>query len=254
MRQGPAHYLLRCDDLCPMVSAQRWRELVALITEFGLKPILAVVPDNGDYALQASAPDPAFWATIRGLEKQGCVIALHGYRHLCNSTGKSLLGLHRRTEFAGVPEETQHAWIRAGLEILRGHGLNPRVWVAPRHGFDKATLRALHKEGIGILSDGFARVPFQRGRLVWIPQQLWGPVLQPRGLWTICLHPNTLSDREMMRLREFVRAHSEHFTSVDRVLAEWKPGRLSFPERLRELLALWCKRTSHARRRHRRKA
>lgn len=96
-------YLLRIDDLCPGVSHERWREFRALIEEFRLQPILAVVPDNHDPALQFSKPDSSFWSQIRILESAGATIGLHGFRHLCLSRGRSLLGLHRTSEFAGIP-------------------------------------------------------------------------------------------------------------------------------------------------------
>ena len=69
-----------------------------------------------------------------------------------------------------------------GSKTLRTYGLNPKLWVAPRHGFDRNTLRALQQEGIGYLSDGFARIPFRRGGITWIPQQLWEPVRKSSGL------------------------------------------------------------------------
>lgn len=234
----PAQYLLRCDDLCPTISRHRWQRFVSLIEEFGIRPILAVVPDNRDPDLEISPPDPEFWKQMRELESAGATIGLHGYRHLSNSSGRGLLALHRRTEFAGVAVETQRTWIRAGLEILRGHGLNPRIWVAPRHGFDVQTLHALLEEGINVLSDGFARVPFTRGGLTWIPQQFWEPVEKPHGLWTICTHPNTAENSMVERLREFLRDHAAEFTSVERVLAELRPAKLSPAERLYEALAL----------------
>ena len=86
---------------------------------------------------------------MRSLQTAGATIAMHGYRHLCTSRGKSILGLHQETEFAGVEESQQRQWIRSGLAILRGHGLSPRLFVAPRHGFDRSTLRALAGEGLG---------------------------------------------------------------------------------------------------------
>lgn len=238
MNRKPAQYLLRLDDLCPTASRSRWQRFLGLIEEFGIKPILAVVPDNRDADLELAPADAEFWARMRALETAGATIGLHGYRHLSNGRGRSLVALHRATEFAGVAEETQRQWIRAGLEILRGQGLNPRIWVAPRHGFDARTLRALRAEGIGVLSDGFARIPFVRGGVTWIPQQLWGPVEKQQGLWTICVHPNTAEDSLEDRLREFLRDHAAQFTSVERVLAELQPARLSMGERLYEAMAV----------------
>jgi len=234
----PAQYLLRCDDLCPTASRPRWQRFLSLIEEFKIQPILAVVPDNRDPDLRLSPPDPEFWERTREMESAGATIALHGYRHLAQSRGSSLVPLHGMTEFAGVAGETQRLWIHAGLAILRGHGLNPRIWVAPRHGFDLHTLRALREEGNDVLSDGFARVPFHRGGLTWIPQQLWEPVEKPHGLWTICVHPNTAKDSSVDRLREFLRDHAAQFTSVERALTEIRATRLSPAERVYEALTL----------------
>lgn len=244
MTRTPAQYLLRLDDLCPTVSAERWRACMALIEEFHLQPILAVVPDNRDPDLCVSPPAPEFWQQIRALEAAGAVIALHGYRHLCLSRGRSLLPLHAQSEFAGVPAATQHAWIREGLDLLRAHSLNPRLWVAPRHGFDAATLDALRDQEILLLSDGLARRPFASHGLTWIPQQLWAPVEKPSGLWTLCVHPNTLADSHLAALRAFLGRHAARFTSIDRALAEFPPTPLTLAERLSASLAFWRIRAS----------
>ena len=245
----PAQYLLRFDDLCPTVSCARWERFLPLIEEFEIRPILAVIPDNLDHSLELSPPDPEFWSGMRALQAAGATIALHGYQHICDSRGQSLLALHRCSEFAGVAEDVQRQWIRAGLEILRDHGLNPKLWVAPRHGFDGNTLRVLREQGIHALSDGFARVPFKRGGLTWIPQQLWAPVDKQRGLWTICIHPNSAGSSLVAQLHLFLRLHAAQFTSVERVLDELCPGELSLGERLYEKLALWRARASHSRKR-----
>jgi predicted deacetylase len=249
----PAQYLLRFDDLCPTVSRSRWERFLPLIEEFGVRPILAIVPDNRDPGLDRAKPDPDFWARMRAMEAAGAAIALHGYRHLCNSKGKSMVPLHSHSEFAGVDADTQRQWIAAGIEILRGQGLNPRVWVAPRHGFDRSTLLALHSAGIRLLSDGFARVPFTRGGITWIPQQLWAPAEKSSGLWTICVHTNTAPESMAVQLRDFLRQHAAQFATVDRVVNELKPAKLSAAESLYEILALWRVRASRARKRRRHK-
>ncbi|HEX8713749.1 MAG TPA: DUF2334 domain-containing protein [Terracidiphilus sp.] len=233
----PAQYLLRFDDLCPTISQRRWKRFVSLIEEFHLKPILAVIPNNRDYKLQVSKPDPEFWDVMRALEFRGATIALHGYQHVCQSFDGSLLPMHRRSEFAGVPEATQREWIRDGLEILRGHRLNPRMWVAPRHGFDWTTLAVLREQGITVLSDGLARVPVSRGGMIWIPQQLWEPVEKTKGLWTICIHPNTEGSEMVDKLRRFLFEHGDRFTSVDRVLAEYDVSQVSMAEQAYERMA-----------------
>jgi len=249
MIPAPAQYLLRIDDLCPTVSARRWQQFQSLIKEFHLHPILAVVPDNQDPELQVSPPDPDFWNCMRALEAGGAAIGLHGYRHLCASRGRSLVDLHRIAEFAGVPVETQREWIGEGIGILRGHGLDPKIWVAPRHGFDQHTIQALLVEGISLLSDGFTRAPFLRSGMIWIPQQLWAPVEKERGLWTICVHPNTASDAEIAALRGFLATDAAQFTSLDRVLFRFAPDALSPAARIQAVFALRRLKMSRARRR-----
>lgn len=227
----PAQYLLRVDDLCPTTHAERWHRLSELIDEFDLRPILAVVPENCDPDLAVCAPDPDFWRGMRELQAAGATIALHGYRHACVRQGQSLVPMHRASEFAGAPLEEQCLWIEAGLGILRGYGLDPRLWVAPRHGFDDNTLNALGHAGVEYLSDGLGRVPVQRGGVVWIPQQLWRPVAKSKGLWTICVHPNTMTDRDAAELRSFLDAHVAQFTGFERVTEEWDGSRPSLWER-----------------------
>jgi peptidoglycan/xylan/chitin deacetylase (PgdA/CDA1 family) len=246
----PAQYLLRFDDLCPTISAARWQEYRKLVEEFGVRPILAVVPDNMDADLFHSPPDSQFWTGLKEMETAGAVIAVHGLKHLCSSSGRSLLNLHRSTEFAGIDFKTQRNWIRDGFDILRRAGLNPRLWVAPRHGFDRNTMRALHDLGVEYISDGFARVPHCRLGVTWIPQQLWSPVAKPKGLWTICIHPWAASRSDLRRLRRFLEKHAAQFTCFDRVIHEFSPQRLDLREKIYEQIALW--RVQRRYRRHRR--
>jgi len=202
------------------MSRAGWERFVPLLRRYDLKPILGIVPENTDSELVVDAEDAGFWAEMLEWQAAGAAIGLHGYRHVCESAAGGLIPLHARTEFAGVAEERQREWIRAGLTVLRGHGLEARVWVAPRHGFDAATLKVLKGEGIEALSDGFAREPFREGGLVWVPQQLWGPREKADGVWTICLHANTASDGLVRELEAFLERFAGQFTSVDALLAE----------------------------------
>jgi len=221
MERSAARYLLRLDDVCPTGRAERWKPLLALVEELGICPILAVIPQNEDRELMRGPAEPDFWPRLRALEAAGAAIGLHGFRHLACSHGRSLAPLHRTTEFAGASESRQRAWIRAGLAILRGKGLKPKLWVAPRHGFDRTTLRVLKQEGIETLSDGFARRPFVRGGVVWLPQQLWAPEERGPGLWTICIHPDTATENGLAGLAGFLRSHQADFVSVEQALREF---------------------------------
>jgi len=228
----PAQYLLRFDDLCPTMDRGCWERFPPLLARFGIRPILAVVPENHDPDLKRGAPHEGFWEEMRALEAGGATIGLHGYRHDCTAAGRSLIPVHAKTEFAGVDRQTQREWIRAGLTILRSQRLRPQMWVAPRHGLDLATLAVLREEGVGVISDGFAARPFREHGLIWIPQQLWGPMEKKSGLWTICLHANAVTDQAVFGLEQFLKRCGPRFTSVDRVLAEWPIGERSLGDRL----------------------
>ena len=203
------------------MDRMRWERFKALIVEFGIRPILAVVPDNWDRNLEVAPADPLFWDEMRALQAAGVTIGMHGFRHLCKSNGAGFLPLKACSEFAGMEEHIQLRWVQAGLKIMREHGLDPTVWVAPNHGFDRGTLQALRVAGILILSDGLGRAPFRREDILWIPQQLWGAVEKTAGIWTICIHSNTAQLSEIERLARFLRDHATQFTSVDRVAAEF---------------------------------
>lgn len=220
MISRPAQYLLRFDDFCPTMDRARWQRFDRWIEELGVRPLLGVVPDNRDPDLERAQVDPEFWAWMRQLEARGAAIGLHGLTHVCRSRSGGLLPLHPVTEFAGVAEDRQRAWIRLGLEKLRAEGLTPRLFIAPRHGFDRATLRALRAEGLPALSDGFAERAFLRGGVIWIPQQIWAPAEKPCGLWTFCVHANTASDAFVAEMEGFVRAHLGQMMSVEQVLVE----------------------------------
>jgi predicted deacetylase len=247
MNRRPPQYLIRLDDLCPAMLRDPRERFLSILARHGVSSILAVVPDNQDPDLNRQTPDPEFWDRMRSLQAAGATIAMHGYRHACASRGTSILGLHEKTEFAGVNPSVQRQWIRSGLAILRGQGLRPRLFVAPRHGFDRNTLRALAAEGLNILSDGFARRPFTQHQILWIPQQLWEPVAQKTGLWTICIHTNTATASLEEGLGRFLAEHASQLTSFDQVIAGKPPSRLRWSEKIQADLANLRARISNGR-------
>jgi Uncharacterized protein conserved in bacteria (DUF2334) len=135
------------------------------------------------------------------------------------------------------------------MAILRAQGLNPRLWVAPRHGFDRMTLQVLREEGISLVSDGFALRSFRRYGVTWIPQQIWAPVAKESGLWTICLHSNSTDDGAVTQLEDFLARFGSQFTSVDRVLTEWPIENRAVPDRVFRAKMLMRIRVSKLRRR-----
>ena len=76
-----AKYLLRFDDLCPTMNWDVWREVEQILYDTGVKPILAVVPDNKDEALRCGEPNSQFWEHVRQWQRAGAAVGLHGFEH-----------------------------------------------------------------------------------------------------------------------------------------------------------------------------
>jgi hypothetical protein len=189
-----ARYLIRLDDACDTMRRDNWSRVEEVLQAHGVQPIAAVIPDNRDPSLQLEPPDRGFWDKVAGWVRKGWSVALHGHTHLMRPTDARLvLPFYSRSEFGGLPLSLQCEKIRAAWSIFGAHGVDPRIWVAPAHSFDLDTLRAVHLETpIRLISDGIACDTFRAHGFDWIPQQLWSFAERPFGLWTVCLHPNTM--------------------------------------------------------------
>jgi hypothetical protein len=203
----PSRYLIRFDDICPTMNWAIWEDIEALLDEHGVKPIVAVIPDNQDRSLQVDPPNRAFWSRVRDWQAKGWGIGLHGYQHVVLTPDGGILGIHCRSEFAGLTEAEQRSRLARGLAIFRNEGVRPDIWVAPFHSFDRSTLFALKDLGIDVVSDGMGFGPWidQLG-LRWIPQQLGTCGCMPFGLWTICHHHNGWNSRHSAEFKTWVVA------------------------------------------------
>jgi predicted deacetylase len=219
-----AQYLIRFDDICPTMNWSVWEEIEPLLLSVGIKPIMAVVPDNRDPTLVAGPARVDFWGRVRQWKDRGWCIAMHGYQHVYVTSSAGVLGLNERSEFAGLSRATQKEKIDSGLHKFRSEGLDPQVWVAPAHSFDRATLTVLKEGGFRVISDGYYFRPVVDDQgLVWIPQQLWRFRRVPFGLWTVCFHVNSWSMRDVDRLRRDLTIYRERLLSIDEVLELQQP-------------------------------
>ena len=192
--RGGARYVLRFDDLCPTMDRARWAPLERALIDLDIKPIVAVVPDNGDPSLMVDPPDPSFWDSVRRWQDLGWTIAVHGHRHVYVTDDPGIVRLNRRSEFAGLPRDDQRDKLEAALAIFDREGVEGPSWVAPSHSFDRATLSVLRELEIDTISDGLFRLPHRDPEgPFWVPQQLWRFRQMPPGVWTVCSHPNTMT-------------------------------------------------------------
>lgn len=217
-----AQYLLRFDDICPTMNWCVWREVEEVLSDSGVRPILAVIPDNQDEKLKVSQPNSRFWDEVRRWQSSGWTIGLHGYQHRYVTHDSGLMGINAYSEFSGLSYDEQRSKLSQALDVLEREGIAPAVWIAPAHSFDVVTLNALCGLGIRHISDGFFLYPcFDSLGMMWVPQQLWRFRKMPFGLWTVCLHVNQWGKAEVARFRSDLHRFAGALTDWPSVISSY---------------------------------
>lgn len=228
-----AQYLVRFDDVCSTMNWNIWEQVEEALVGAGIKPILAIVPDNQDPKLSAAQPNTTFWERVRVWQGRGWSIGLHGYQHLHLSSDGGILKLNSWGEFSGLPFEEQKSRLQRARDILEGEGVHPDLWIAPGHSFDANTLRALEEIGIQYLSDGFSLYPYQDSSgMMWVPQQLWHFRRMPFGVWTVCLHVNSWRAAEVDRFKSNIAEFGASLTDWHSVVSQYDGRKRSAMDRL----------------------
>ena len=228
-----ASFLIRIDDVCPTMNWAAWDAVEAVLVAEGVRPILAVVPDNVDPTLMVAPAAADFWDRVRAWDARGWTVAMHGYQHDYVTADGGLLGLNPRSEFAGLRRAAQAEKLARSHALFAAHGLAPRVWVAPGHSFDTTTLDLLPGVGIDVVSDGAALFPFQDHRgLVWLPQQTERFVPAPVGMWTVCLHINRWDASRVQAFAAALHRHRRRLTNVEDMVARYGTRRRGAADRV----------------------
>jgi len=208
-------YLIRFDDLCPTMNWDIWVEIEAVLVEQNIAPLLAVVPDNHDPKLAVGPSCSPFWHEVRKWQARGWSIGLHGYQHLYVTRDAGIVGIQPRSEFAGLPAAEQEQKLRKAMAIFRDNGIEPQLWIAPAHSFDRHTLACLAEIGLSTISDGLALAPHTDPvGLFWVPQQLWRFRWRPFGVWTVCYHHNQWQRHDLERFRADIRRYQDFITTL----------------------------------------
>ena len=211
MIKGNSKYIIRLDDACETMNKKKWQKIESILDKLNIKPVVAVIPLNDDSDLKIDKKNIYFWDLIKKWQAKGWDVALHGYKHKYHKINikNQIIPIHQRSEFVGLNLKSQENKIKKGLEIFQLNKIKTNVWIAPSHSFDKNTLLALkNNSDIKLISDGISLYPFVNYGFTFIPQQLWKPKKYPLGVWTVCLHPNNMSETE---INEFERTINEDF-------------------------------------------
>lgn len=217
-----ARYLLRFDDVCESMDWDAWDRVESVLQHVGVCPLLAVVPDNRDPSLAVNPPNPGFWARVRQWQARGWTIAMHGYHHEYVSGDPGLLGLNLFSEFAGLSYDEQLQKLEGSLAAFRSNGVDPQVWIAPGHSFDRNTVKALSKVGIRAISDGYALWPYcDTDGTFWLPQQLWRFRTMPAGVWTVCFHINRWTEAQTATFERSLAVFRDRIVNFSGMRAEY---------------------------------
>lgn len=197
-------YILRFDDITPCMDWDKFNVFVKLFTNLGIKPIIGVVPENRDLKLNVGKENLSFWKTIRVFQDMGWGIAQHGCYHQYTTNNGGILGLSNKSEFSGLSFKKQLQLIETGKKIFNSEGIDTNLFMAPSHSFDKNTIRALIECNFDYITDGFGLYPYEEEGITFIPQLYASPINHFFGIYTICLHTNTMTNKQITKLVKFI--------------------------------------------------
>ena len=205
-------YFIRLDDASEKRNIETWNRMEALLDKYGIKPLVGVIPLNEDKSLLCYDTDNFFWERVKTWNDKGWVIAVHGYNHKFITSDGGINPVNRRSEFAGVPLDEQIAKITAAINIFKGHNIEPKVFFAPAHTFDKNTLIALMTASkIRIISDTISNKPYCKDGFTFIPQQSGKVRKLPFYTVTFCYHPNIMTEKDFEELETFIQRNKTKF-------------------------------------------
>lgn len=207
-------YIMRLDDACEKRDIEKWDRMEVLLDNYHIKPLVGVIPHCEDEAMEQYREDELFWERAESWVKKGWTIAMHGYNHVYATKCGGINPVNLRSEFAGESLDVQKTKIANGVQIMRSHNLETKVFFAPSHTFDENTLVALKSESdIRIISDTPANKPYSKYGMTFVPQQSGAVRNLPFNTITFCYHPNAMKEDDFKRLEEFLKDNFEKFVS-----------------------------------------
>lgn len=236
-------YLIRLDDACPTMDADKWGKMERILDKYNIKPLVGIIPNNQDQTLLFDAVDDLFWEKALEWQKKRWSMALHGFDHVYITKNGGINPVHNRSEFAGVPLTEQEKKIEKGIAILKEKNIEVDYFFAPSHTFDDNTLKALYaKTNIRKVSDTMGRHPYKDKEFVFYPQQFgYFREINIAGYWTFCFHPNTMRDIDFDAVDLFLKKHQERFISFQDIEIKALKNRSLEDRLLRFLYFQWRK-------------
>lgn len=209
-------FILRLDDASDYMDVNKWQHMEELLDRYNISPLVGIIPDNQDSTLiGVYEQDFKFWDKTSRWQEKGWELALHGCYHKYTTDNGGINPVNRRSEFAGVSLSEQKKMIQHGISILKNHEINPRIFFAPSHTFDKNTLIALKQESdIRIISDTIANDIYFENGFFFIPQQSGQVRKLPLRIVTFCYHPNMMEDIDFDNLEQFIKSNVQKYVGI----------------------------------------
>lgn len=219
IKHFPSKYILRLDDACHQMPLEKWKIFEAFFEKTNIKPIVGVIPLNKDKSL-GSFKNNHFWRLIKNWETKGWSIAMHGLNHQCEKINpkKSFFKFGNKSEFVGKSQKEQMEMVHNSISCFEQNNIKPSIFMAPSHTFDSNTLNALELSSkIRIITDGFSFRAFKKNNFIFIPQQLWSVWKFPLGLYTICIHPTSMTTQNIYELIKDLEKISSNIISLSEI-------------------------------------
>ncbi len=214
-------FILRFDDICETMAWNRFYLIKDLLLSLNIKPILGVIPINKDPKLQIFKPRDRkyFFSTIKNLQKNNqWSIAQHGTYHTYHKISNDLLEINSKSEFSELSYKQQLNLIKIGKTELLKYDIKSNIFMAPSHSFDEKTLEALKFIGFKYITDGFGFYPMKKYELTFVPQLFSSFNNIGFGIYTVCIHLNTLSDKNFENLINNIKNKRNSIISFDEAI------------------------------------
>ena len=214
--------LIRLDDIAENMNWDLMEKSELLFEEYGIKPVLGVIPNNKDNELLSYSKKNNFWEQVRNWRDKGWEIAMHGYTHVYDKICKNedYFNYGGGSEFCGHTLETQISRIKNGLQKFKNEKIKIRSFFAPNHTYDKNTFIALKYFRINEVIDGYGLMPYIENDIKFIPQLFYKVFALPFGIQTLQIHLNYWEQKDFDNFEKFIKKHSNKIITYDQAIAK----------------------------------
>lgn len=212
----------RIDDVHPRMNWERFTQFMNLMDEYGVHPLLGVIPECKDESICKNKEKTDFWEIMRGYQNKGYPIAMHGYDHVYITEDAGIFPINSRSEFAGLDDRVQEEKIAKGKKKLESEGIKSNIFMAPGHSFDNTTIDVLRRHSFEYITDGFSKEPCYRNGMIFIPVVLNIRNVERKALnneiITLVIHTDSMNEILFERYKTVCEIHKDSLASYKEIM------------------------------------